>query len=133
LIISGTTISHTESTTDSNTKKSRSVTLSSVLLAKRFSSTLLAPVNRSNITVINSNETTITTKKQHNPRRHVFATAGANENQNPVQSTTASSGEKVKILHSMIYHFRRLFSSEQIHLINLRKRIAKDLNNKPPQ
>jgi ABC-type metal ion transport system substrate-binding protein len=103
LILSGTTTSHTESTiqttTDSNTKKSRSVTLSSVLLAKRFSSTLLAPINRNNITVTNlnsTNETTITTKKQHNPRRHVFATAGANENQNPVQSTT-SSGEKVKI------------------------------------
>jgi len=95
--IQSTTTSHTESTTDSNTKKSRSVTLSSVLLAKRFSSTLLAPVNRNNITVNNlnnTNETTITTKKQHNPRRHVFATAATNENQNPVQLTTASSGEK---------------------------------------
>lgn len=96
----GTTITHIESTTDSNTKKSRAVTLSSVLLAKRFSSSLLGPVNRNNVTVttLNStNETAITTKKQHNPRRHVFATAnGANENQNPVQSTTSSSGEKVK-------------------------------------
>jgi len=96
--IQSTTTSHTESTTDSNTKKSRSVTLSSVLLAKRFSSTLLAPINRSNITVNNlnnTNETTITTKKQHNPRRHVFATAATNENQNPVQLTTStSSGEK---------------------------------------
>lgn len=100
-----TTTSHTESinqtTTDSNTKKSRSVTLSSVLLAKRFSSTLLAPVNRNNITVNNlnnTNETTIAAKK-HNPRRHVFATtAGVNENQNPVQSTVISSGEKVNIL-----------------------------------
>ncbi len=67
-----------------------------MLLAKRFSSTLLAPVNRNNVTVTNMNnptETTITTKKQHNPRRHVFATTGANENQNP---TTISSGEKVK-------------------------------------
>ncbi len=105
LLISGTTVSHTESTTqittDSNTKKSRSVTLSSVLLAKRFSSSLLAPVNRNNITVNNlnnTNETAITTKKQHNPRRHVFSTAGTNENQNPVQSTTTASGEKVKIL-----------------------------------
>ena len=26
------------------------------------------------------------TKKQHNPRRHVFAATGTNENQNPVQS-----------------------------------------------
>ncbi|CAF1055497.1 unnamed protein product [Rotaria sp. Silwood1] len=93
----------TQTITDSNTKKTnqtRSVTLSSVLLAKRFSTTLLAPVNRNNITVANLNntdETTITTKKQHNPRRHVFSTnlttISANENQNPVQSTT-SSGEK---------------------------------------
>jgi len=107
----GTTTVHTEltsqTTTDSTTKKTnqtRSVTLSSVLLAKRFSSTLLAPVNRNNITVANlnnANETSIATKKQHNPRRHVFSTnittVGANENQNPVQSTT-SSGEKVKII-----------------------------------
>ena len=102
-IISDTTIitSHTDSTSqmksDSNPKKTRTVTLSSVLLAKRFSSTLLAPVNRSNVTVTNianPTETTITAKKQHNPRRHVFATTGAvNENQNP---TTISSGEKVK-------------------------------------
>lgn len=90
---SDSTTSRNEST-DSNTKKSRSVTLSSVLLAKRFSSTLLAPVNRNNVTVTNlnsTNETAITTKKQHNPRRHVFSTnITANENQNPAQS----SGEK---------------------------------------
>ncbi|CAF3643034.1 unnamed protein product [Rotaria sp. Silwood1] len=106
-LILGITTTHIETTTqtitDSNTKKTnqtRSVTLSSVLLAKRFSTTLLAPVNRNNITVANLNntdETTITTKKQHNPRRHVFSTnlttISANENQNPVQSTT-SSGEK---------------------------------------
>jgi hypothetical protein len=106
--ILGTTISHTEATsqtiTDSNPKKSnqtRAVTLSSVLLAKRFSSSLLAPVNKNNIIVSNinhTNETTITTKKQHNPRRHVFSsniiTNAVNENLNPVQSTT-SSGEKV--------------------------------------
>ncbi|CAF1374369.1 unnamed protein product [Rotaria sp. Silwood1] len=105
--LQSTTTTHIETTTqtitDSNTKKTnqtRSVTLSSVLLAKRFSTTLLAPVNRNNITVANLNntdETTITTKKQHNPRRHVFSTnlttISANENQNPVQSTT-SSGEK---------------------------------------
>ncbi|CAF4399738.1 unnamed protein product, partial [Rotaria sordida] len=55
---------HIESTsqiiTDSNTKKThqtRSVTLSSVLLAKRFSSTLLALINRNNITVTNLNNT----------------------------------------------------------------------------
>ncbi|CAF4013097.1 unnamed protein product, partial [Adineta steineri] len=103
--IQNTTTSHIESTTQtttsSTTKKTnqtRSVTLSSVLLAKRFSSTLLAPVNRNNITVANinnSNETTMTTKKQHNPRRHVFTTnttaISTNENQNP---TTSSSGEK---------------------------------------
>ncbi|CAF4397686.1 unnamed protein product [Rotaria sp. Silwood2] len=105
--LQSTTTTHIESTTqiitDSNTKKmnqTRSVTLSSVLLAKRFSSTLLAPVHRNNTTVANLNntdETTITTKKQHNPRRHVFSTnlttVGANENQNPVQSTTPA-GEK---------------------------------------
>lgn len=86
----GTTTSHTEPssqiTTDSNTKKSRSVTLSSVLLAKRFSSTLLAPVNRNPIPTPLTTDTSMTTKKQHNPRRHVFATTGTNENQNPVQS-----------------------------------------------
>lgn len=86
---------------DNTTKKpnqKRSVTLSSVLLAKRFSTTLLAPVNRSNTTVPNvknTDETAITTKKQHNPRRHVFSTnitsVNSNENQNP-----SSSGEKVK-------------------------------------
>jgi hypothetical protein len=97
------TVSHTEST-NSTTKKNnqaRSVTLSSVLLAKRFSSTLLAPINRNNVAVAslnNTNETTIATKKQHNPRRHVFAmniaaVTTANENENPAQS----SGEKVKI------------------------------------
>ncbi|CAF1411084.1 unnamed protein product, partial [Rotaria sordida] len=108
--LQNTITTHIESTsqiiTDSNTKKTnqtRSVTLSSVLLAKRFSSTLLAPINKNNITVTNLNntdETTITTKKQHNPRRHVFSTnlttIGTNENQNPIQSTTTitSSGEK---------------------------------------
>jgi len=91
--IQSTTTSHTEITTDSNAKKARSVTLSSSLLAKRFSSTLLAPINRNMVSISNSNnsnETTITTKKQHNPRRHVFTT---NENQNPAQT----SGEKVKL------------------------------------
>ncbi len=137
LLISGTTVSHTESTTqitpDSNTKKSRSVTLSSVLLAKRFSSSLLAPVNRNNITVTNlnnANETAIATKKQHNPRRHVFSTAGANENQNPVQSaTTTASGEKVKILFFIFNNFIMKMFRELIQLINLRKQILKDLNN----
>ncbi|CAF1495754.1 unnamed protein product [Adineta ricciae] len=108
-IQSTTTSSHVESTTQiattsSTTKKTnqtRSVTLSSVLLAKRFSSALLVPNNRSNVAAPNStntNETTMTTKKQHNPRRHVFATnvtstASTNENQNPIQPST-SSGEK---------------------------------------
>jgi ABC-type metal ion transport system substrate-binding protein len=99
--------------TDSNPKKNRSVTLSSVLLAKRFSSTLLAPVNRNNVTVTNLNnatETTITTKKQHNPRRHVFSTAGTNENQNPVQLTTISSGEKVMIFILLFHEFHYLNS-----------------------
>lgn len=88
-----TTTTHIEITTSSNAKKpSRSVTLSSSLLAKRFSSTLLAPINRINqVSSVsnnnNSNEPTIATKKQHNPRRHVFTT---NENQNPAQT----SGEK---------------------------------------
>ncbi|UJR15390.1 hypothetical protein I4U23_002338 [Adineta vaga] len=96
---------NTETKTDSTTKKTnqtRSVTLSSVLLAKRFSSTLLVPVNRTNVAASNSNntnETSLTAKKQHNPRRHVFttnitSTTGANENQNPIPSTAISSGEK---------------------------------------
>jgi hypothetical protein len=65
------------------THPSRSVTLSSVLLAQRFSSTLLPPVNVSAGPV-----STAENKKQHNPRRHVFTT---NENQNP-------TGEKVRLL-----------------------------------
>lgn len=72
---------------------SKTVTLSSVLLAQRFSSTLLATSNKNNV-VLPHNSTTdaaekqITNKKQLNPRRHVF---GPNENLNP----TAPSGEKV--------------------------------------
>ncbi|CAM4890416.1 unnamed protein product [Rotaria socialis] len=105
--LQSTTMTHIESTTqtitDTTTRKgnqARSVTLSSVLLAKRFSSTLLAPMNRNNVTVAtlkNTDEAAIKTKKQHNPRRHVFATnlivPATNENENPAPSTT-SSGEK---------------------------------------
>ncbi len=47
----------------------------------------------------NPTETTMAAKKQHNPRRHVFAATTTNENQNPVQLTTVSSGEKVKNLY----------------------------------
>ena len=89
------------STTESVSKTShptRSVTLSSVLLAQRFSSTLLAPVSKGSVTLVNTSttsESTITTKKQHNPRRHIFSTNTANENQNPAPSTT-SAGEKVR-------------------------------------
>ena len=107
----GTTASHTDSPNGSatviTTKKphpARSVTLSSVLLAQRFSSTLLAPVNKSNLALphgTTTSETSVASKKQHNPRRHIFATsASTNENQNPV----ASSGEKVNrwILKSFV-------------------------------
>ncbi|CAF1616693.1 unnamed protein product [Rotaria magnacalcarata] len=106
--LQSTTITHIESTTqtitDTTTRKgnqTRSVTLSSVLLAKRFSSTLLAPMNRNNVTVAtlkNTDEAATKTKKQHNPRRHVFATnlivPATNENQNPAPSTTSSSEKR---------------------------------------
>ena len=44
----------------------------------------------------NPTETTVATKKQHNPRRHVFAATTTNENQNPIQSgeKRANSADK---------------------------------------
>ena len=84
----------------SETKSSRSMTLSSVLLAQRFSSTLLGSVNKLNPLHPNPSANSTETKKQHNPRRHVFATntthSNAQENQNPLPSTTSAVGEKVK-------------------------------------
>lgn len=112
----GATVTHIESATQIVTEPStrsnnqpRAVTLSSVLLAKRFSSTLLAPINKTNVTVANPNnpsETNVATKKQHNPRRHVFSTnlttADTSENQNPNQAAT-TSGEKVTIKYFILF------------------------------
>ena len=133
-------------TIDSDTRKknqTHSVTFSSVLLAKRFSSTLLAPTNMTVTNLNNTDETTITTKKQHNPRRHVFKTnltainTDANEDQNPIQSIiTSPSGEKVKFLYFLVLYSIELINgnfSERIQLINLRQLILKDLNNQLQQ
>lgn len=138
---SGTTVSHTDSPNSSATvttaKKphpARSVTLSSVLLAQRFSSTLLAPVNKSNLALphgTTTSETSVASKKQHNPRRHVFATsASTNENQNPV----SASGEKVNrwILKSFVSSHGLSFSA-RIQRRNLLRRRSNASNKRRPR
>lgn len=68
----------------------------------------------------------MTTKKQHNPRRHVFASTVANENQNPVQSEKVIRVPYHSLSISLIF-------SERIRQRNLPRQTSNDSNKQQQQ